>query len=195
MSATLEHNLNLLPADVRDELLKHGEIIAQNMELLVKARIAKGEGQPPYATRPGWFSMTKPRGRKKVFEEYIQQFQGKSGRASKRRKTIFMPGGYAEWRSLWRGEAFHTKPVVFQLTGQLIQNLKGQSRKRPAQGEVVTWLSFRRQKRSYGRLTNEMLMDILNKRGAFPPFAISSEDADKIISYAVDEILRKTGAK
>lgn len=167
-----------------------GKLLSQQMEQVVKKRIELGEGQPPYSTNPAWYSTYRPYGGRGKFINFMRS-QGQTIREAQSSSMVFMPQGYAQWRSIYRGEGMRTTPVTFELTGQLMRNLTASRRNRPAQGEVVTWLAFKSQKRSYGKLTNEQLADILNRRGSIPPFSVTEEEGTTILNNAAQVALRE----
>lgn len=170
------------------QLLKNGSKAGNYMRTAmldtVQARMLRGDGQHPYSTNPTWYNTTRPKGAIAKFQKFLAS-QGAKGRA-KRRRFIFMPRGYAQWRGIFKGIGFRLQPVNFQLTGQMFNNMRGRMTFNKEHKTIRSWIGFKRQSRTYGRLTNTELAFILNERGSFPMFELQDKEADEIIEKAID---------
>ena len=100
---------------------------AEQMEESIRTRTARGvfrRGTPPrskrYSTRPFYFEV--PRGVRGVGRiRAVNRTRGRKPSA----RFIKLDRGYAEFRSLLRGEAFSTGPVTLELTGRMMRTMKG----------------------------------------------------------------------
>ena len=170
-------------ADVERRLHNVEGMMAAEMEAVVKENIRNGRNTGRYSTRPGWYNVSRPWGARGRFQSFIRQ--NRDNRASKfGRSSVFLPQGYAQFRAIYRGESVRRAPVTFELTGEMMRNLVGRARAR--RGGVEIWLAFKRQQRSYGRLTNIQLAEKLAERGgANNPFAPNKREREKIIKNAL----------
>lgn len=170
-------------ATMKSALHQSFNAIKAHLNEVVENRLDAGEGQRPYSTRPAWYSLVKPYGSKGKFVSYLTK-RGLTIRTAQSRVAWKFPYGYAEWRSIWRGEKIKAEPVTFNLTGQLRKAFKIVGRTNKAKGQAWFTASFSPSRRRDGRLTNDQLAEIHNRRSpGAAPFAMSEQDADDALKY------------
>jgi hypothetical protein len=167
------------------------QYIADDLLKIVRDNIARGVNTGSYSTRAGWFSLTPDGDRRRE--------HALASAADQKRRLAFpgtgvvnagyFPGGYAQYRAVYRGETPRTRPVTFEFTGEMMRKLRGiVSNSGP--GVFSAYLGFERQQRSRGSKTNRQLAEILSKRGrGRSPFQPTARQADAIVKRA----LKRTG--
>lgn len=192
--ATLRENLGYIPVRLGAELAKRREEMAMLMERAVRERIAAGEGLGTYSTTPTWFNVTRIPFARPRFDRYRAMVQPRR-RSRYGYASIWLEQGYAEYRGVVKGTGTQTAPVNLELTGALMANLRGRAQP-AADGGLHAWLGFRRQQRSYGRLTNRELADAMNERySTLKPFQLTEGEADSIFNEIITPALVSSGAQ
>lgn len=158
--------------------------LGSEMERRVRENIRQGKRTGRYSTNPAWYSLSEPPGRYRRLVQYVREH---SNRFLDRNAVGFFERGYAEWRSVWRGESFNVRPVTFELTGRLMKNLKGKAGWRERSGVAVGLLTFKTEARPRSRLTNSELARKLAARGGRQrsPFALTQKEAREVFRVAI----------
>lgn len=138
---------NFKPDDLvpgKRQLARAGKVIAHLMEKRIRERTKKGRFGPAstrgssYSTRPHFFDITKPRGARSRFARHLRA-EGYRGRSN--RRYVKMPLGYAQFRSIFRGEPLSISPVTLELTGHMLRSMTGVSSVRK-DGQVYARIKF-----------------------------------------------------
>ena len=165
------------------------DVFARELEVMVRANIKGGRNTGRYSTSPGWHSLsykgnTSRRAALLAASDQTRQLRTRNGLEP----AGYFHRGYAEWRSVYRGEAFRTKPVVFELTGEFMRNFRGKARKLTP-NTLGLYVGFKRQSRNRESMTNRKLAEILERRsirlGYQSPFDPADHQLRTILKRAV----------
>ena len=187
MPLTLETNIDQLSPDIIDALAAQKESLRSQFHESVMAAVATGKGQPPYSTRPGYFSTRTHRWHA---GDRFASFATATGR-SPTAAVLHFAQGYAQYKEVVGGKPFKTQPVDAELTGQLLASLVTRVRTNRRMGTITVWTAFLRQTRrgrSGGNMTNRQLVDFFEQRSTTGEslFVPSRDELESI----VDEVIR-----
>lgn len=171
-------------------LMRQRAKLGEELLSTVKNNIRLGKRTGRYSTRAGWFSLRFPNslnGRLVAAADQHKRLRGADGMVT---AAGYFPRGYAQFRAAYRGESIRVRPVTFELTGEMMRNLSATSR-RTRPGEATVYLGFARQQRSYGRLTNRELAEILSRRGSGrSPFQPTEGQERNLVQRAIRRMER-----
>lgn len=127
---------------------------------------------------------------------------------------------YAAIKNIIKGGGYSSRgPVDLNLSGNLMKNLVGRGRARPAQGSIRIWLDFKNNSRPRtvrsrngkpyrSTTTNRQLMDIINgeirvsnpgfpklDNEGNPPIGLHGDETSQLIHETVRTLMRKSGAE
>ncbi|AUO79128.1 hypothetical protein [Salinibacter phage M8CRM-1] len=120
--------------------------IAREIEKIIRERTKRGvyneqNSRLPnrYSTRPHFFDIREPRGGYTNFRKWMKG-QGIEGRSKMR--YVKLDKGYAQYRSIFRGTGLQYGPVQFELTGDMLRNMKGKWDRENGSARVTAKIVF-----------------------------------------------------
>lgn len=138
----------------------------------------------PLSTRPTWFNVRQqPWVRRRAqIREALSRFRRSF--MVKTKGGSFFPYGYSQLKAYYTGQGLSLAgPTDYRLTGEFKRSLIVRHRLTNGGYTVTWWLAFRRQARSYGRLTNRELAETLVQRERNPRLFVPPTARDRVAQF------------